>query len=323
MSAGEKASFDLLLDVVMKRTVFDSTIWCIDEPEVHLNTRIQGRLLEEIFRLIPEQSQLILASHSIGFMSKAWELQRRLPGEVVFLDFEAIDFDQPAAMTPTKVNRDFWRRTLDVALGDLASLVAPEQIVLCEGRPANKTDDKKAEFDARCYRRIFSDEFPNTDFVSVGNSLDVNKDRLELGRSIQALVSGTKLIRVVDRDLRTAEEVNDLLREGRQVLSRRHIEAYLLDDEVLAALCGSVGKSELSSAAIAVRDAALASSRARGNDVDDYKSATGEASVELRRLLGLTRSGTNWHAFATDILCPLIDSSMTVYKDLRRDIFNI
>ena len=42
LSAGERAIFDLLVDMVVKRRFFDNTLWCIDEPENHLNTRVQG-----------------------------------------------------------------------------------------------------------------------------------------------------------------------------------------------------------------------------------------------------------------------------------------
>src|ERR1035438_8130391 len=46
LSAGEKAAFDLILDTVIKREFFNDTVWCIDEPETHLNTRVQGVLLQ-------------------------------------------------------------------------------------------------------------------------------------------------------------------------------------------------------------------------------------------------------------------------------------
>ena len=48
LSGGEKAAFDLLLDMVVKRRTFDDTVFGIDEPETHMNTRLQGALLSEL-----------------------------------------------------------------------------------------------------------------------------------------------------------------------------------------------------------------------------------------------------------------------------------
>lgn len=45
LSGGEKAAFDLLLDLIVKKKSFDDTVFVIDEPETHMNTRLQGALL--------------------------------------------------------------------------------------------------------------------------------------------------------------------------------------------------------------------------------------------------------------------------------------
>src|SRR5262249_75128 len=149
----------------------------------------------------------------------------------------------------------------------------------------------KAEFDARCYRRIFARERPNTDFVSVGNATEVMQDRVELGETIQALVSGTRVIRVIDRDMRSPEEVRDAQASGIRVLRRRHIESYLLDDEVLRALAASVGQGERTDELIAAKVAAIARSVERRNDADDIKRAAGDFYATVRPLLSLVGAG--------------------------------
>jgi AAA domain, putative AbiEii toxin, Type IV TA system len=58
LSGGEKAAFDLLLDLIVKRRTFPEAIYCIDEPDAHMNARLQGALLGELYRLLPEQAQL-------------------------------------------------------------------------------------------------------------------------------------------------------------------------------------------------------------------------------------------------------------------------
>lgn len=321
LSAGEKAAFDLILDAVVKAQYYDNTVWCIDEPETHLNTRVQGALLETLIRLMPADCQLWIASHSLGFMRKAWSMAQLDPGSVAFVDMQGHDFDKPVVLTPIRPSREFWARTLDVALGDLAGLVAPEHLVLCEGRPRASDGDAKAAFDASCYRRIFASEFPNTDFISVGNSLDASTDRLDLGYAIQALASGTLVDRLIDRDLMTDEEAAEKRRAGTRVLSRRHIEAYLLDDEVLTSLCIVNEQPDQVQTALKIKADELASSVARGNDTDDLKSPAGAIYVGLRKLLGLTRSGSTWHAFARETLAPLVAPGTSVYADLKADVF--
>ncbi|MDM2013858.1 AAA family ATPase [Mycobacteroides abscessus] len=322
LSAGEKAAFDLILDAVVKGRYFDNSVWCIDEPEGHLNTRVQATLMRTLMELVPPNSQVILASHSIGFMREAWEIAQRDPESVVFLDLQGKDFDQPAIVTPTIPSRAFWSRALDVALGDLAQLVAPDEIVLCEGRPKVKNQDQKAEFDASCYRVIFAGEKPNTDFLSIGNSDDVRNDRLGAGQAIQAVNAGTRVIKLIDRDLMNEEEVDHAKENGVRVLSRRHIESFLLDDEVLQALCDSVQQDANGPDLIAAKDAALQASIARGNDPDDLKSIAGEVFNKARTLLSLSQPGSGWEAFAKGKLAPLLRPGMRAYADLRADIFD-
>lgn len=318
LSAGEKAVFDLVLDEVAKRRYFDDTIWCIDEPEAHLNTRVQARLLDVLVDLLPANCQLLLASHSIGFMRRAWEMAQQDSGSVAFVDLAGHDFDQPVVIAPVHPSRDFWARTLDVALGDISALMAPERVVLCEGKPLGTGTSRNAEFDAACYRTIFAAEYPGTDFLSVGSSADVRADRLEVGRAIQTLTSGVALIRIVDRDLFNKEEVANLLATGTRVLSRRHIEAYLLDDEVIHALCAKVEAPEKAQAIIDVRDAVLRDGR---GDTDDVKRAAGQTYTAIRSALALTGSGSDFRAFAKTSLAPLLTPGMTVYDDLKADIF--
>ena len=170
LSSGEKAAFDLLLDLIVSCTQFNDSLYCIDEPEAHLNSRLQGQILEELYNLVPHGSQLWIASHSIGMVRKAEELRIANPSHVVFLDFgfrddgQRRDFDQTEEIRPSVPDYSFWSRHYDIALDDLAKLVAPDQVVLCEGaREAGKD-----AFDAACYNQIFANEYPRTLFYFCG-----------------------------------------------------------------------------------------------------------------------------------------------------------
>ena len=321
LSGGEKAAFDLILDMIIKRRAYDNTVYCIDEPDLHMHTRLQGRLLEEMTKLLPPNCQLWVATHSIGMMRKAKDLQKANPDQVVFLDFHDTDFDQARTMKPRGVTREYWLKTLEVALDDLAGLVAPRLVILCEGRPRGRTDTKSVEFDARCYRTIFANQYPDADFLSVGNELDVRTDRLEIGKAIETLVAGTKVVKLVDRDNRSDNEVEELKRAGVRVLTRRNLECYLLDDEVLASFCASVGKQTETQAVISAKAKAIQNSMARCNPPEDLKSASGEIYSEARRILNLPQAGSTTEAFLRDMLAPQISPSMRVYADLKRDVF--
>ncbi|KTR94239.1 hypothetical protein NS220_09565 [Microbacterium testaceum] len=317
LSAGEKSAFDLLLDCVIKSSYFDDSVWCIDEPETHLNSRVQSLLLHAMLQLLPENCQLWLASHSIGFMKQAWELSRAQPDDVCFIDLEGHDFDQAVVIEPVKPSREFWSRTLRVALGDLAALVAPSRVILCEGRPQTGANDVKAAFDAACYRTIFSEKYPDVDFVSVGSASEAVNDRLGVAHALQTITPGTVINRLIDRDSRSQQEIEILEQEGTRVLGRRHLEAYLLDDEVIEALCREAGMGAKVADALEVKQRAIADSVARGNDADDVKRAAGSIRDGLRKLLSLATPGSTPDAFLRDTMAPLVREGMAVYSELE------
>jgi predicted ATPase len=322
LSGGEKSAFDLLLDFIVKREFFNDTVYCIDEPETHLHTKLQAKLLDELYAQLPGNSQLWISTHSIGMMRKAMDLQKANPQNVVFLDFDNQDFDQAVTLAPVTLSRQHWLKNLEVALDDLAHLVAPEVVVLCEGKPAaGGKNSAAAEFDAFCYRKIFSDEFPNADFISVGNQHDVQSDRLEMGRAIQTLIRGTKVIRLIDRDDRASQEVTELQSQGVRVLSKRHLESYLLEDELLTKLCNSICKADEIPDLLAIKASAVAEIVRQGKPADDIKSAAGLIYVGAKRLLELSHAGGDTVAFLRFTMLPLLTHETATYKQLKHDVF--
>ena len=121
LSSGEKGAFDLLLDILIKRKIYDDTVFCIDEPESHISMKVQGKLLKVLYKLIPEKCQLWIATHSIGMMREAQKIQSECPDEVVFLDFDK-DFDEHQIIVPSKMDRNLWEKIHSVALEDLSEL---------------------------------------------------------------------------------------------------------------------------------------------------------------------------------------------------------
>lgn len=188
-------------------------------------------------------------------------------------------------------------------------------------RAARDPGDSRAAFDAQCYRTTFATEHPDTDFVSVGNSTDIVRDRLEIGWAIQTIAPGTLVSRIVDRDFRSENEIQLLERAGTRVLKRRHLEAYLFDDEVIEALCHEHSQPEHIPDALRIKADAIAASVARGNMADDIKRASGDIAEGLRRLLTLSRAGSTAEAFARDTMAPLLRPGMRTYIELHEAVF--
>lgn len=290
LSGGEKAAFDLLLDLSIKVTEYTDTVFCIDEPEAHMSTRIQGDLLDELLKMVPENSQLWIATHSVGMMRRARDLSRKLPGGVAFIDFHDKDFDQPQVLRPIQPDRGFWERSLKVTVDDLAALVLPELIVICEGTPPD-SEVRNSDVDASCFEVVFATHRADARFVSSGNGLSVEGDRLAIARLLNKVASGVTVIRLIDRDGMSDDERGQWLSKGLRVLSRRHIESYLFDDEVLRALCLAEGKPEKGEELILAKTAALtkAAEAPRCRPPDDMKAVAGEIFNAAKPLLQLNK----------------------------------
>jgi hypothetical protein len=321
LSSGEKSVFDLLLDLFIHSHETPGIVFCIDEPETHLNSKMQAALLEEMLALLPDNSQLWLATHSVGIIRRARQLYADAAESVTFLDFADRDFDVAQRVTPILPSRAFWRRALTAALDDLAGLIAPSRLVLCEGSPLGGTS-KHTAHDAHCYEKIFASQYPDVTFLSVGNSSEVENDRLSLGKGITALIEGISVDRLIDRDDHSEDDVLAFRKRGIRVLSRRNIESFLFHDDVLRALCVREGKPEMAATLVGYKADALVQTSIQGKPFDDVKAAAGLIYVETKRLLGLTQIGNDQMSFARNVLAELIQPGLAVYEELRACIFD-
>ena len=319
LSGGEKAAFDLILDLVVARRHYNNTVFCIDEPESHMNMRLQAKLLSVLYKLIPENCQLMLATHSIGMMRQARDIDIQNPGSVVFIDFGNRNFDELQVIEPVKPDRTFWKKVYNVALGDLAALVAPERVIICEGTPITKKPVRNHSHDARCYDRIFESEFPETRFVSMGNHFEVSEDKQGLSEALGLLIGGLEVVRLIDRDDRTSNEIEENKKRGIRVLSRRNLESYLFDDEVLRALAVYVDKEDKIDELLDKKNSILVNNP--NAILDNLKPASGQIYEACKNTLSLTKCGSNAKAFMRDTLAPLIKPGMAVYVELTCDIF--
>lgn len=318
LSAGEKAAFDLILDLIIKSEYFNDTTYCIDEPEVHMHTALQANLLKELYQLVSNKSQLWIATHSIGMLNKAKELETEHPGSVCFLCFDEINPDVSTVINPTTINAVIWNKFLELSFGDFAKIIAPSQIVFCEGTRRGR---KYKDFDAQIYSKIFSSTYPDTSFISIGSCSEIeDSDNLSMQIIAQAL-KHSKIIKLVDRDDKSDEEIKECNDKGVTVLSRRHIECFIYDDEIISKLCRLIGKEDKIAECLEAKQKAIQDSIERGNPVDDIKSAGGSIYVAIKRILALSKCGNTQEPFMRDTLAPLVTPDTNVFKELENSIF--
>lgn len=321
LSGGEKAAFDLLLDFIVKTEAFDDSIFCIDEPELHMHTRLQAQLLDELMRQLPTKCQLWVSTHSIGMTRRAMELHRANPDQVVFLDFGAFDFDQVSVMRPAVVDRAFWKRMFAVALDDLSELLSPREIVFCEGRRESGSSRRTPTFDAAVYRTIFGALHPDTEFVPLGGTTELDRDALLLSTVLSQMLPSIRTWKVFDRDDRSSTEIGELQAAGTRVLDRRDLESYLWDDEILAELAVASGHPSEAPALLAEKQRLIAGLPALGKPVDDIKAISGQMYNECKKCLQLTQCGNNAVDFARITLAPLVKPHTRTYTQLETAIF--
>ena len=307
LSGGEKAAFDLLLDLFVKRQEFENAVYCIDEPEAHAAVAIQGRLLEALLVLLPPQSQLWIATHSIGFVRAAHKRSEE-QGDVVFLDFNDHDFDEQVTLTPTTTGRSFWRKTYNTALDDLAALVGPSRIVLCEG---NRGDPSEG-FDAKCYSELFGETHGDTLFLSRGSASQVERSQ-DLVGIFEKILEGVEIVRLIDRDDMTEDRRAQQIRESSmRILTRREVENYLYDPQVLLNFFRSNGLTEIP------RDIGeLLADPVTG----DIKPTSQQILIHSRRALDGVPLGNDRKEFALAHLVPALRDTLAVYSELEEDIF--
>jgi hypothetical protein len=248
LSSGEKEVVDLLLDLYLRKDDYNDTVFLIDEPELHINTSIQGNLLVEIDRLVGPDCQIWLTTHSIGFL-RALQTKMRNKCQIIHFRPEFNLAAEARTLTPIKVGPGTWRDLFAIALDDLASLVSPSIIVFCEGRAEPGSARREEGLDARVFNNIFAESHPDAFFTSSGGNTEPDQ-RSAIALAILGKVFPTLDIWVLkDRDMASGKPTDENDRQtylktnspNHRVLKRWEIENYLYDKNVLKAYCVAGG----------------------------------------------------------------------------------
>ena len=244
LSSGEKEVIDILLDLYLRKDEYTDTIFLLDEPELHINTAIQKKLLLEINKLVGENCQLWITTHSIGFLRA---LQEELNNECQIIQFpEGVNLASTIqVLNPMKKTMSKWKQIFGVALDDLTHLICPKQIIYCEGRDEPGPLGEERGFDAIVFNNIFSEKYYQSLFISSGGNTELDQ-RSQIGLLILTKVFSTIEILVLkDRDISSGRNNSENDRqvylknspENYRVLKRWEIENYLFDKEVLSKYC--------------------------------------------------------------------------------------
>lgn len=317
LSGGEKGAFDLLLDVHANKRQFQNAVYCIDEVEAHLHTKVQGALVRELARIIPGESQLWVATHSLGVLRAVQRMEADDPGSTCVIDFTDADLDTPLELRPTTLGRVTWEKMLSVTLDDLAGHIAPRVIFVCEG---SSTGNRRKDFDAEIYNTILRTNYPDFLFISGGSSTQIGDVKVSVSKILRRILPQSAIFGLIDRDEKTEQEVCESESAGMLVLPERNLESYLFADDVLCALVREAGHTELYEDALAIKARGIEDSVSRGNASNDLKSAAGYIFSGLRSLLDLQDGGSNANAFMRHRLAPLIVPGMDTYEKMKGSI---
>ncbi|MDP8240762.1 MAG: ATP-binding protein [Candidatus Hatepunaea meridiana] len=248
LSSGEKEVVDILLDLYLRQDEYSDTIFLLDEPDLHINTSIQKNLLLEIDRLVGDNCQIWITTHSIGFLRT---LQEELKENCQVIQFkgEYKLASEPYTLTPMRGSKASWKDIFSIALDDLANLVCPKNIIYCEGRDNPGNGGVERGLDANVFNNIFSDKYHDTLFVSSGGNTELDQ-RSDIAIAILSKVfSDLNVFILKDRDMASGRDTNENDRQiylqnnpnNHRVLKRWEIENYLYDKEVLKNYCGKNG----------------------------------------------------------------------------------
>ncbi len=247
LSTGEKECVDMLIDIYLRKEVYKETIYCIDEPELHLNTGIQRKLLKEIVEMIPEDSQLWICTHSIGFLRA---LQLDYNHECQVLDFGSADyFNGSKTIVPIPKTRKNWSAIFETALEDLTGLIAPKTLIYCEGLVKPGSGMREKGFDARIFNQIFENAYPDTLFVSSGGNTELEKNSALALQVLNKAFLEVEILILKDRDINSSGAPTTQIQrtkflkksKNNRMLKRREIENYLFDKGLLKLHCTETG----------------------------------------------------------------------------------
>jgi predicted ATPase len=315
LSSGEKEVIDILLDLYLRQDEYNDTVFLLDEPELHISTSIQKKLLIEINKLIGKDCQLWITTHSIGFL-RALQEDLKEDSQIIHFDDTVNLASKTCILEPKKNSYAGWKEIFQIALDDLCYLTAPKRIIYCEGRDMPGKNGTERGFDAKVFNNLFSEKYSDTLFVSSGGNTELDR-RSDMALAILTKVlNGVEILVLKDRDTASGKENLKNHREmylknnssNHRMLNRFEIENYLFDKEVLRKYC-------------LIHDLEF-----KEVDYDNFVKNIQEQNIkdELNRIKNFCsiNFSINSEVFKLE-LSKLISEDMPIFRELEDCIFNI
>ena len=194
----------------------------------------------------------------------------------------------------------------DVLQSDLAGLVAPDSIVLCEGSEAT---------DAKTYNIVFESAHPETLFVARGGASTVEKG--DIIALLEAVVPNARVWRLIDRDDMPESVRDEKIGQGIRVLRRREIENYLWDKAVVRRALQNIGAED------SVADSILNEYPFQDPESDDMKKDYQQQTFFelIRNAKGVLFPGRDRREFMSAHLAPALRETPDVFDELSDDVF--
>ncbi|HEB7569156.1 TPA: hypothetical protein RZH71_000249, partial [Campylobacter coli] len=154
-------------------------------------------------------------------------------------------------------------------------------------------------------------------FISGGGCEELKKDNNQNVKLLEYILPKTKIIKLIDRDTHTDEEIKDLNNQNIIVLNKANLETYLLDDEILELFCQNKF-DDYSKVLEQIK-------QIKQKDIYDLKKVRGEIFNVLKEQLkseGKDYSiGGTADGFLKSTLCKYITENTKIYKELENIIF--
>ena len=217
LSSGEKEVF-FILSFFLRNDISDSII-IIDEPELHLHPEFARKLLQTM-RTIKPKNQIWCATHSAELIEEAGR-------ERTF--YLRMDEERQRAECMPAVNEEAEIRALRDLFGYSGYVGISKKVVFVEGQYSSA--------DRRTFSNVVPDISQEVKIIPVGTSENLYR----MNRAVLALLESDfarcQFYLIRDRDFLSETSIRKYqeLSPGRLfVLSRYHIENYLLDEHIIS-----------------------------------------------------------------------------------------
>ena len=220
LSSGEQEVIKVVFDLARKE--IRHSVIIIDEPELHLHPSLVFKLVETLKTLGDGTNQFIYLSHSPDLISTYYS-----SGDVYFID----------AIKEGGKNEAHKLSDLKNDHPEVANMIGDNLGLFAAGKTMVFVEGEDSSVDRLTYQLIAEKYATGVKVVPLGgvsNLMTMTRVKDELEKSVFGIKFG--LIR--DRDGLSETEVTELESKGSiKCLKKRHIENYLLDEEIIAKVC--------------------------------------------------------------------------------------